>query len=162
MQKKFPWKLVLTLCAIVVSPLLYYALSPLFITVAIDEASPVSLEGGGTVQALVRQAPVVDTPLHPATGTVSLLTTPDGYVVRYEEYKTINGPDLFVYLSTDVDATEFVDLGALKATEGNVNYAVPPGTDIEKYRYVLTWCKQFGVLFNSADLRAQSREQNDV
>lgn len=72
--------------------------------------------------------------------------------LRYENYKTINGPDLRVYLATDARATEFVDLGPIKATEGNINYLIPPGTDLSRYRYALTWCEDFAVLFNSAEL----------
>ena len=96
--------------------------------------------------------PVIGTPGHKASGTARLLNTTQGDVVRYENFSTINGPDLFVYLATDLKATEFVSLGELKATEGNINYVVPLGTDTKKYPYVLVWCKQFGVLFNSAKI----------
>lgn len=97
--------------------------------------------------------PVADTPAHPASGTVRTVVAAGKSYIRYENYKTINGPDLYVYLSKDLSATEFVNLGRLKATEGNVNYEVPAGVNFADYPYVLTWCKQFGVLFNSADLR---------
>ena len=43
-------------------------------------------------------------------------------VLRLEDFKATNGPDLFVYLSTDKNATEFVNLGKLKASNGNQNY----------------------------------------
>lgn len=98
-------------------------------------------------------ASIVGTPGHKASGTARLITTPQGAVVRYEIFKTINGPDLFVYLASDVQATEFVDLGPLKATEGNINYTVPASVDVAKYPYVLVWCKQFGVLFNSVKIQ---------
>lgn len=98
-------------------------------------------------------ATVVGTKGHPASGTARLLATAAGSFVRFENFKTINGPDLFVYLATDLEATEFVDLGRLKATEGNINYAIPDGTNVEKYPYVMVWCKQFGVLFNSAKIQ---------
>ena len=55
-------------------------------------------------------------------------------------------------MAKDKDAREFVSLGRLRATEGNVNYEIPAGTDASEYRYALIWCKQFGVLFNSAEL----------
>lgn len=57
-----------------------------------------------------------------------------------------------MYLAKDKDAKEFVNLGQVKATEGNINYEIPAGTDVSQYPYVLTWCKQFSVLFNYADL----------
>ena len=71
------------------------------------------------------------------------------------EFKSLVSKAAFVYLATDESANDFVNLGAVKATEGNVNYEVPPGTDLAKYHYVLTWCRQFSVLFNSADLAQQ-------
>lgn len=97
-------------------------------------------------------AQIVGTPGHRASGTVRLVNTADGDIVRYENFSTVNGPDLFVYLATDLHATDFINLGALKATDGNINYSVPAGTDTKKYPYVLVWCKQFGVLFNSAKI----------
>ncbi|NOJ28474.1 MAG: hypothetical protein DA330_10745, partial [Nitrososphaera sp.] len=40
----------------------------------------------------------------------------------------------------------------LKANIGNQNYEIPDGVDLEKYNTALVWCKQFSVLFGSADL----------
>lgn len=96
--------------------------------------------------------PIVDTPLHPASGSVRIIRNDDGTLIRYENYKTINGPDVRVYLAKDLKATEYVDLGPLKGTEGNINYPVPAEVNVDDYRYVLTWCEDFAVLFNSADL----------
>lgn len=142
----------------------YYAISPLFINIKVDEALPgqkmperstptqsqeVPAEVPPTQSAA---APVIDTPAHPASGFVRAVEAEGKTYVRYEEYKTINGPDLYVYLSKDIDAKEFVDLGKVRATEGNINYEVPKNVDLGEYRYALTWCKQFGVLFNFADL----------
>jgi hypothetical protein len=75
-------------------------------------------------------------------------------VLRLEEFKSTNGPDLYVYLSTDKQASDFVSLGRLKANIGNQNYDIPSGTDLSKYDTVLVWCKQFSVLFGSAELTA--------
>jgi hypothetical protein len=69
-----------------------------------------------------------------------------------EDLRVTNGPDLYVYLSADRQASDFVDLGRLKANNGNQNYDVPEGTDLSKYDTVLVWCKQFSVLFGSAEL----------
>jgi Electron transfer DM13 len=125
----------------------YYSLSPLWNNITLTEEAPTS------AVAVVAGRSIVDTPAHPASGSVSLLKNNQQYILRYENFKTINGPDLRIYLSTDLEATDFVDLGELKATEGSVNYTIPLGTDISKYRYALVWCEDFGVLFNSADIR---------
>jgi hypothetical protein len=144
----------------------YYLISPLFISIQLDEAMPVVVADTVEPSAVINETnvpqpdtqiieagvPVVGSPGHRASGTARLLTTQEGRVVRYENFSTINGPDLFVYLATDVQATEFVDLGRLKATDGNINYAIPDDVDLDKYPYVLVWCKQFGVLFNHAKI----------
>lgn len=97
-------------------------------------------------------SPIVGTPGHKSSGNVKIINTPEGKVIRYENYKTINGPDLYVYLSDNLEATNFINLGPIKGTEGNINYLIPNNIDITKYKYVLTWCKQFGVLFNYAKI----------
>jgi Electron transfer DM13 len=76
-------------------------------------------------------------------------------VLRLEDLIVTNGPDLYVYLSTDKSASDFVDLGRLKANIGNQNYPIPDGTDLAKYDTALIWCKAFSVLFGSADLKSQ-------
>ncbi len=91
--------------------------------------------------------------IHDAQGIAKTIPLEDGNnVLRLENFKSTNGPDLYVYLATDDRASEFVNLGTLKANNGNQNYDIPAGTDLEKYSNVLIWCKAFGVLFGSADL----------
>ena len=95
---------------------------------------------------------VMDTVGHPAEGTVRVIETADGSIARYENFSTINGPRLHVYLAKDLRATEFIDLGPIRGTKGNINYDIPEGTDLSEYRYLMYWCVPFGVLFNYADL----------
>lgn len=95
---------------------------------------------------------VMHTAGHPAEGYVRLVPTTSGTIVRFEEYKTINGPDLHVYLAKDLKANEYVDLGKIRGTEGNINYNVPEGVDVSEYPYVLVWCEPFSVLFNYAEI----------
>ncbi|MGH1567999.1 MAG: DM13 domain-containing protein, partial [Nitrosopumilus sp.] len=94
--------------------------------------------------------------IHDAQGDAYTIPIEDGsYVLRLENFQSTNGPDLFVYLSTDDNASEFVNLGELKANKGNQNYNIPEGTDLQKYDKVLIWCKAFSVLFGSAELSSQ-------
>lgn len=91
--------------------------------------------------------------IHDAQGTAYTIPIKDGsHVLRLENFQSTNGPDLFVYLATDENALEFINLGALKANNGNQNYEIPDDTDLDKYGKVLIWCKSFSVLFGSADL----------
>ncbi len=129
----------------VLAGLAYYGISPLFINLASTE----DLKVADTVSST---APVIGTVGHPAHGTARIVEIDGAHYLRYENYKTINGPDLFVYLATDEKATEFINLGRVSVTEGNVDYLIPVGVDYLRFRYALTWCKAFSVLFNSAEL----------
>ena len=95
--------------------------------------------------------------IHNAEGTAKVvpLKQEDTNILRLENLKVTNGPDLYVYLSTDKSASDIVNLGKLKANNGNQNYNIPVGTDLTKYDTVLIWCKAFSVLFGSVELKSQ-------
>lgn len=116
----------------------------------LDEALPI--EESTAQEEVVARATVVPTTLHPASGYVRIVEEGGKRYVRFEEFQTINGPDLFVYLASDTGASDFIDLGSLKATQGSFNYEIPAGVDLAHYSHVLVWCRAFSVLFNSADL----------
>lgn len=169
-------KISIGVVSLVILGVAYYGISPIFRHTRIDEVAPQSKEAVATPDTMMVEtektvltqpeqkadsvtkevvATVIGTTGHPGSGTARIIKTDSGDVVRYENFKTLNGPDLYVYLAKDLDAKEFVSLGELKATEGNVNYEVPQGTKVADYRYVMVWCKQFGVLFNYAELSPQ-------
>jgi len=128
----------------------YYAISPLFVNIKVDEKAPV-MQGEKNSDSI----PIIGTAGHPASGAVKILRDEKTLYIRYENFKTINGPDLYVYLAKDLDAKEYVNLGRLRATEGNVNYEIPTDINLQGYKYVMVWCKAFGVLFNYADISLQ-------
>jgi Electron transfer DM13 len=91
---------------------------------------------------------------HNAEGLAKVIPLGDGItVIRLENFKSTNGPNVHLYLSTDKAASNFIDLGTLKANNGNQNYNIPDGTDLAKYNMALIWCKDFYVLFGSAELK---------
>ena len=93
---------------------------------------------------------------HNVEGVAKVLVLADGKsFLRLENLKATNGPDLYVYLSTDKDTSDIVNLGRLKGNIGNQNYEIPEGTDTSKYNTVLIWCKAFSTLFGSANLSSQ-------
>ena len=97
---------------------------------------------------------------HGTTGAAVLLQDPSGAVfVRLEALDTTNGPDLFVYLSTNPpDGPEgafdddFINLGRLEGNVGSSNYVVPAGTDLSRYASVVIWCDRFNSAFGAAPL----------
>jgi electron transfer DM13 len=94
--------------------------------------------------------------IHNAEGMAKVIQLDDGrMILRLENFKATNGPDLYVYLAADNTASDFVNLGRLKGNIGNQNYDIPEGTDFSRYDTVLIWCQAFSVLFGSAKIELQ-------
>ena len=88
---------------------------------------------------------------HTTTGVASINNSKT--TLSLTNFKTDDGPKLLVYLSTDKNSTDFVNLGDLKAISGNQNYAIPSNTDLDKYNIVSIWCVDFSVSFGHAELK---------
>ncbi|MEV6608744.1 DM13 domain-containing protein [Kutzneria sp. NPDC051319] len=100
---------------------------------------------------------------HPTSGQAEIVKGADGsYTVQLRDFSTSDGPAVHVWLTDkaqDAGDAAFggdghLDLGNLKATNGNEVYAVPAGTDIAQYKSVLVWCERFSVGFGVAGLGA--------
>ncbi len=156
-------KIIIGIIVALAIPVAVYAGSPLFINETINEPLPISVtmeksdtmmtESGVAPEALSGSFVGVGDGIHNAEGMAKIIQLEDGsQILRLEEFRSTNGPDLYVYLATDEKATDFVSLGPLKANIGNQNYDIPQGTDLSKYDTALVWCKQFSVLFGHANL----------
>ena len=88
---------------------------------------------------------------HPTSGTASVNS--DKSILSFINFKTDDGPKLLVYLSTDVNASEYVSLGDLQGIQGNFSYNIPANTDLGKYKLVNIWCVDFSVSFGTAELK---------
>lgn len=97
---------------------------------------------------------------HESSGKALIIQLPDGSrTLRFEDFKTSNGPDLVVYLSP-VPATAgwraygegFVDLGRLKGNIGDQNYDIPSDVDLRNYKSTVVWCRRFSVGFAVAPI----------
>lgn len=167
-------KVLFGIIGVVVLAIAYWLISPLWRTVRLDEALPGNENLSASMindnlesmdattkeqfqketEAMKDKEPVILAEAnlvaraHEVEGKVKLIDAGGNKIVRFENLKTINGPDLRIYLSADLVADDYVDLGEIRATEGNVNYTVPAGTDTDKYRNVLIWCRVFRVLFS--------------
>jgi len=181
MNKKL---LIAAIVASVILPIGTYAVSPLFINTTIDEPLPPSIQNEKTLvtgamlkddnktmmkkedQTMEKKEVMLKSlsgsfvgagdGIHNAEGMSKVISLEDGTtILRFENFKSTNGPDLYVYLATDDSATDFINLGRLKANNGNQNYNIPDEAELSKYDTVLVWCKQFSVLFGSAELKLQ-------
>lgn len=90
---------------------------------------------------------------HNVSGTAALYEWSGKKTVLLDPFSSQNGPDLKVYLSKDENATEYINLGAMKSTTGKQSYEVPGNPDVTDYKFVLIWCQQFSVLFGKAELK---------
>ena len=93
---------------------------------------------------------------HFGQGTASIVELgPGRYRLRLEGFSVRNGPDLYVYLSRTVDgsATDGLELGRLKATDGSFGYDLPAGANPDDFASAIIWCKQFSHLFAVAPFR---------
>ena len=102
---------------------------------------------------------------HKGSGKAAVYRAPDGsHVVRLEDFKVTNGPELHVLLSAHNDPMArselkddgYHDLGKLKGNIGNQNYTVPDGVDVSAQMSVVIYCKPFSVIFSVAPLRDSS------
>lgn len=92
--------------------------------------------------------------VHATSGTVKVIadkTDTKKKYLSFENFKTDEGPDLYIYLAEDKTAKGFTSVVKLNKT-GTFVIDIPTATDLTKQKYVLIWCKQFSVLFGSAKL----------
>lgn len=90
--------------------------------------------------------------VHPTSGSARILKEGDKWYLALENFSTDAGPDLKVYLSSNLSAAQFINLGSLKSTRGNQVYEITGMPSLIEYPYVLIWCQQFAVLFGSGKL----------
>lgn len=104
---------------------------------------------------------------HETSGTALLLRAADGgAILRLEDLRTSNGPELVVMLSATpatedawsaYDDGDFVIVAPLKGNIGSQEYPLPEGLDITRFRSAVVWCNRFSVGFGAAPLAAQRR-----
>jgi hypothetical protein len=124
-------------------------------TTTINEPMTMNIDQSTPKTGLIGNFIGVDDGIHNAEGLAKILTLSTGSpILRLEDFKSTNGPDVHLYLSNNKQANDFIDLGRLKANIGNQNYQIPLDTDFNKYKYVLIWCQPFSVLFGSAQLNS--------
>ena len=79
-------------------------------------------------------------------------------MLRLEDFRVTNGPDLHVLLVPNADpqgrddVEGYLGLGKLKGNMGNQNYFLPDGEDGSGYGSVVIYCRPFQVVFSVATL----------
>ncbi len=139
----------------------WYLFSPLWIDVVVDERA----SAAATAKALATGNFVDADSAHSGKGIATIYESETGErLLRLTEFEVTNGPALEVWLVTaeaptssdSVKAGEWLSLGKLKGNIGDQNYDIPTDADLSRYRAVVIWCEQFGVLFSPATLSPAS------
>ncbi len=90
---------------------------------------------------------------HRGSGFARVYTQAGQQTLRLEDFKVTAGPDLYVWLTKPGGVgSDYLEIGPLKGSQGNQNYALPSGTNLSEYPRVVIWCKAFSVFFASATL----------
>jgi hypothetical protein len=133
---------------------------------AFHTSAPVAATAQGGEAVLVARGQfggAID-PVHHADGTASVYRLGDGSrVLRLENFRSTNGPNLYMYLSGTASPRNSAELSAagefevarLKGNIGNQNYTLPAGLDLSKFKSAVIYCRQFHVVFGSAPLVRQ-------
>jgi len=96
--------------------------------------------------------------LHQGEGFVLNIQNGEEFIIRFEDFRVTNGPDLRVFLSKEAnpissgETGEYIEIGSLKGNVGNQNYVLPEGVDSSEYSSVIIYCKPFGVMFAAAQI----------
>lgn len=108
----------------------------------------------------------MDDNLHEGQGRAAIYDLGDGArVLRLEDFRVTNGPDLYVYLSAsanprraaDLRAAPSINLAQLKGNIGNQNYRLPADLDLAAYQSVVIYCKRYDVLISTAPLGGEGQ-----
>ena len=86
------------------------------------------------------------------SGTAKLIITNGKWQLRVDDFNSTSGPDLYVYISEELQPLNFIRVGKLKGLSGSQLYDIPGNPDFMKYSYVLIYCEKFNHLFGSAAL----------
>ena len=131
--------------------------SPLFLDKIVNEEFPaagdkIETNNSSIIAKLEGQFVDADN-FHKTSGTAKIIIVDDKKFLSLENFETTNGPDLYVYLSTDKSSEDYANLGRLKGNVGDQNYEISDDIDLENYNTAVIWCRAFSVLFGSAELQ---------
>jgi hypothetical protein len=106
-----------------------------------------------TNAAGIRAGKFQNGPYGSVNGNVKIFLQNNQYVLVLDSFSSSNGPDLYVYLSKEIQPINYISLGRLQAVTGNQQYNIPGSPDFTQYKYALVHCQRYNHLFGSAELR---------
>ncbi|MGB3641348.1 MAG: DM13 domain-containing protein [Rivularia sp. (in: cyanobacteria)] len=99
---------------------------------------------------------------HPTKGTASIIIENGKKYIQFDnQFKSDNGPDLFVILhkddklpNTGIKQADYTTIAALKSTSGTQKYEIPENVDVSNFKSLAIWCRRFNATFGYAVLKA--------
>lgn len=189
MRRRWIWWLI-GVVFLVGAPVAWYVGSPLFINRTVTEEFPMSAKATlpegmtrtqaetelmeaskqtsaaseampATAVATLAKGSFTDADsFHKGSGTALVTRVGSDRVLRLEEFRVTNGPDLYVYLAVHPQPKSraeldqgHVSLGRLKGNIGSQNYSIPESVRLESHQSVVIYCRRFHVVFSTATLR---------
>ena len=86
-----------------------------------------------------------------AKGKAIIISAGKVAFLRFQDFEVTNGPDLHVYMTGGGNISTGMDLGKLKGSIGDQNYALN-GVDLKNYDTVVIYCQPFHIYFAQAKL----------
>jgi len=87
------------------------------------------------------------------SGRVTWFKNNTKQILYLNNFSASSGPDLKIYLSKDIAASSFINLGNLKGLTGNQEYDIPASANLSEYKFVLIWCQRFSVNFGTSNIK---------
>jgi Electron transfer DM13 len=131
----------------------------LWVNVKVNEPAPL----GSSADLQPLYTGLLASRAHPTSGRASIYQARDGKRdLRLTDFTTSNGPDVHVVLAQSGDGNltqdfvkgelNSVEVGQLKANQGNQNYDLPNSADLNRYDAVVIYCERFHAVFGVAKL----------
>ncbi len=104
-----------------------------------------------TAAVLKYSGSFIDGPSGSVYGLAKIYRQVDGkYILKLEDFKSTNGPNLHVFLSQEEFPKTYTDLGPLKSLKGNQVYEISVNFEPKPYSFVCIHCVDYNHLFGSA------------
>jgi hypothetical protein len=139
-------------------PLAWYLGSPLLLNQVVDEGAR---EESPAVELLVQGRFGVVDAIHKGEGTAAIFQRADGQrVLRLDDFRVTNGPDLYVHLSrypsprssAELHTDGAFEVAPLKGNVGSQSYELPADLDLSGFRSAVIYCRRFSTVFSTAEL----------
>ncbi len=92
------------------------------------------------------------------SGTVKVVERGGKKFLEFENFQTSRGPELLVVLHKDqnpasrISEGNYITLSFLKSFRGTQTYQIPDNVNLEDFKSVAIWCREFNVTFGYATL----------